>query len=202
MRVLSTYRLAPMALFLAVMVFLVAGSARAQIADTSDAFFSIVIPEAAARDVDMGTVLLGNARDTLVHPFFRNIGVVPIRIDSLYFEGVAAGDFALIAGRPPLRLATAAEEAAGFSFTPTAEGMRQAAIVVITQDDTLRYTIRGMGVRPSVAVVAGMVTSTVLTLVVIPMVYTLFSDLAAWVSGRQGATPAPAAPTAEPLPVK
>ncbi|MCC6235352.1 MAG: efflux RND transporter permease subunit, partial [Verrucomicrobiales bacterium] len=57
--------------------------------------------------------------------------------------------------------------------------------------------------RPmGIAVVAGMVTSTVLTLVVIPMVYTLFSDLAAWVSGRQGATPAPAAPTAEPLPVK
>lgn len=157
MRGRATYRLVVMALFLTVMMVLAAGSVRAQIADTSDAFFSIVIPEAAARDVNMGTVLLGSMRDTLVRPFFRNIGVVPIRIDSLYFEGGAAGDFALIAGRPPLRLATAAEAAAGFSFAPTAVGTRQAVVVVITQDDTLRYTIRGEGVRPSVEVVAGMV---------------------------------------------
>jgi multidrug efflux pump len=43
--------------------------------------------------------------------------------------------------------------------------------------------------RPmGVAVVGGMLTSTFLTLIVIPVIYTLFSDIAAWVARKQGAS--------------
>lgn len=53
--------------------------------------------------------------------------------------------------------------------------------------------------RPmGIAVVGGMMTSTVLTLVVIPMVYTLFSDLVAWLRRGQSAE----APAGDPVVVK
>ena len=46
--------------------------------------------------------------------------------------------------------------------------------------------------RPmGVAVVGGMLTSTFLTLLIIPVVYTLFSDLTAWVLGQPASTPHP-----------
>ncbi|MBL9172526.1 MAG: efflux RND transporter permease subunit, partial [Verrucomicrobiales bacterium] len=49
--------------------------------------------------------------------------------------------------------------------------------------------------RPmGVAVVGGMLTSTFLTLFVIPVVYTLFSDLSAWVL-RSRSAPASVPPT-------
>src|SRR5688572_9703907 len=46
--------------------------------------------------------------------------------------------------------------------------------------------------RPmGIAVVGGMMTSTFLTLVIIPVVYTLFSDAASWFSRRKGGAPQP-----------
>ncbi len=60
--------------------------------------------------------------------------------------------------------------------------------------------------RPmGVAVVGGMITSTVLTLVVVPMVYTVFSDAVAWAHRGRPSTPStPVDPTVPPdaLPVK
>ena len=54
--------------------------------------------------------------------------------------------------------------------------------------------------RPlGVAVVGGMLTSTFLTLVVVPVVYTLFADLADWINERLGRSKA--APSELPEPV-
>ncbi len=46
------------------------------------------------------------------------------------------------------------------------------------------------------AVIGGLITSTVLTLFVVPVVYTLFDDAVAWVRARRGRR----APTPEPQP--
>ena len=54
--------------------------------------------------------------------------------------------------------------------------------------------------RPmGVAVVGGMLTSTFLTLFVIPVVYTLFSDFSSWVTRRRPAAPSL---TVQPVPIK
>ena len=46
------------------------------------------------------------------------------------------------------------------------------------------------------AVVGGLITSTLLTLIVVPVVYTILDDIAAWLFGRRGKQPAAAAVTA------
>ncbi|MCZ7555979.1 MAG: choice-of-anchor D domain-containing protein [Bacteroidia bacterium] len=140
-----------------IMLLLSLTPAHAQLSDESDAVFSIVVPSAAAREVDMGTVVVGSARDTLLQDFVTNTSVVAIRIDSLYIEGAQAGDFAITAGRAPYRLARSAAQATGFSFAPRVAGMRSATIVLITQVDTQRYVIRGVGVEPMIALEAGMI---------------------------------------------
>ena len=48
------------------------------------------------------------------------------------------------------------------------------------------------------AVIGGLITSTVLTLFVVPVVYTLFDDLVAWVRSRRGVAAAPATATPQP----
>lgn len=151
----SARRLCATAALLALLLGLT--PAHAQLSDQSDAVFSIVIPSAVARDVDMGTVVVGSARDTLLPDFVMNTGVVAIRIDSLYLEGAQAADFAITAGRTPYRLARGTRQATGFSFSPRATGMRAATIVLITQADTQRYIIRGVGVEPMIALEAGMI---------------------------------------------
>ncbi len=145
-------------LSMALLLSLVAtGSAVAQISDVSDAVFSIVVPSAAVQDVDMGTVVVGTNRDTLLQGFCRNTGPVPIRIDSMYLEGAQSADFAIISGRPPVSIARGAAQAVGFSFSPRNAGFRSATIVVITQVDAQRCTIRGVGIEPQIALEAGMI---------------------------------------------
>jgi uncharacterized membrane protein len=52
-----------------------------------------------------------------------------------------------------------------------------------------------------IVIVGGMITSTFLTLFVIPVIYTVFADVAAWVRRASGSTTA-SSPTPEPVPVK
>lgn len=56
--------------------------------------------------------------------------------------------------------------------------------------------------RPmGIVIVGGMITSTFLTLFVIPVIYTVFADVAAWVRRSSGSASA-SSPTPEPVPVK
>ncbi|MBI1177256.1 MMPL family transporter [bacterium] len=57
--------------------------------------------------------------------------------------------------------------------------------------------------RPmGIVVVGGMLTSTFLTLFVIPMIYTIFADVAAWLRRKFGTAPELANAEPEPLPIK
>jgi HAE1 family hydrophobic/amphiphilic exporter-1 len=49
------------------------------------------------------------------------------------------------------------------------------------------------------AVIGGLITSTILTLFVVPVVYTLLDDLAAWMQAKWGGSAVPAAPSPEPV---
>lgn len=120
----------------------------AQTADVSDSLWAIVMPSAAALEVDMGAVRISTTRDSVVTTFLTNTGPADIRIDSMYFEGADAGVFALVSRIPPFIIPENGTEAVEFRFSPLEVGERSAEIVIHTQVDTLRRSIRGEGIQP------------------------------------------------------
>ncbi len=127
---------------------------RAQVQDRSDAVFSIVMPAAEARSVDMGRITAGTVKDSLIAAFLVNTGPARIRIDSIFIETGDAALFATTGGLPPVHLPVQGVHDVAFSFAPKVAGSFQATIVVHTQVDTQRYTIRGEAVAPQIAVEA------------------------------------------------
>ncbi len=134
-----------------------ASPVHAQISDVSDGFWSIVVPSAAAVDVDMGTAQVGTTRDSLVTAFLNNSGAVDVRIDSIYFAGPGAGVFRLASGIPPFEIPRGESRGVEFRFTPSAAAVYTAEVVIHTQADTLRRAIRGEGVQPRISVEAQLV---------------------------------------------
>jgi hypothetical protein len=122
-----------------------------QISDVSDDVFSIVVPTAEARVVDMGVLTLGDQRDTLVDPFISNTGRARIRIDAMHLTGPDAADFDIVSGRAPVHVPEAHTHPVGFSFNPGSEGVKNAVIVIETQIDTQYYDIRGEAIAPRIA---------------------------------------------------
>lgn len=138
--------------FLLLFVLLVLpGRVWTQISDVSDDVFSIVVPAAEARVVDMGILTLGDQRDTLVDPFVSNTGRARIRIDAMYLTGPDASAFDIVSGRAPVHVPEAHTHPVGFSFHPRSEGVKNAVIVIETQIDTQYYDIRGEAIAPRIA---------------------------------------------------
>ncbi len=125
--------------------------------DTSDALFSIVIPAPAAVDVDMGKVMVGGARDSVVASFVRNTGTHPFRVDKIGMTGSGASLFSIVSGHPPFVVPPGGAVPVEFRFGPTAVGTRSAQLRVITQNDTLLQIIRGEGVAPALEVLGGVI---------------------------------------------
>ncbi len=121
--------------------------------DVSDAVFSIVAPLPASQDVDMKQVLVGSEKDSLVSTFLQNGGAYPYRVDSIRVVGTDASQFLLVSGIPPFAVLASSSRAVEFRFRPTSAGVKTAQLLVFTQADTLRQTIRGEGVQPTLLVV-------------------------------------------------
>ncbi len=116
--------------------------------DTSDAVFSIVMPQYVSTDIDMGKVVVAKAKDSLITTFIRNTGTYPFRVDSLWLTG--SGAFSLVSGIPPFDVPAGAARQVEFRFRPPSVGIHQAQIFVKTQADTFQQVIRGEGVLPQV----------------------------------------------------
>lgn len=116
--------------------------------DTSDAVFSIVMPQYVSTDIDMGKVVVAKAKDSLITAFISNTGTFPFRVDSIWLSG--SGAFSLVSGIPPFDVPAGAARQVEFQFRPPSVGMHQATINVKTQADQFQQTIRGEGVLPQV----------------------------------------------------
>lgn len=121
-------------------------------ADTSDSLFAIIAAEADIAAIDMGRVLVSNAKDSLISFFLRNDSDVPLEIESLSFAGANAADFSIVAGAAPFSLAPRSAYGVEFRFRPGAAGIRQASVLVGTRAEEMRTTIRGEGIQPSLAI--------------------------------------------------
>lgn len=118
-----------------------------QTIDTATTTFSIVAPQPAALDVDMGKVYVGEWRDSTVAEFVYNIGSYKFRVDSVYIRGGDKSAFSLIGGFPKYNVEPDSGREAMFKFTPSRVGMHYAEIVIITQAKILVQKIIGEGLQ-------------------------------------------------------
>lgn len=125
--------------------------------EISDSAFSIVIPQPAAHDVDMGRLFLGDTKDSVVLQYVQNLGAYPFRVDSIVITGADAADFGLVSGLPPFDVPANGNHKVEFRFRPSVPGVRTATVLIYTQSDTLVQTIRGRGDSPDLAMAANII---------------------------------------------
>jgi WD40 repeat protein len=125
--------------------------------DISDSLFSIVMPMFQSLDVDMGKVLVGGFKDSVVRTFIHNAGTYTFRVDSISVIGADASQFTIVSGIPPFTVTAGSLYPIEFLFTPLSPGAKLAQINIFTRSDTLFQTIRGIGVSPQISVVDNLI---------------------------------------------
>lgn len=115
------------------------------------------MPQPAAQDIDMGEVLVGNSKDSVVVDFVQNTGTWEFRVDSIYFTGADANAFSLVSGFPKYIVAPNGFKYGEFRFTPNRVGLHTAEIVIVTQSETLTQKITGVGVEPTIAILGDLI---------------------------------------------
>ncbi|HYF04184.1 MAG TPA: SBBP repeat-containing protein, partial [Patescibacteria group bacterium] len=68
------------------------------VSDTSDSIWSIIKPLAASLNIDMGRVLLGKQKDSVVTAFIRNVGDLPVDVRDIQLTGANASEFSILSG--------------------------------------------------------------------------------------------------------
>lgn len=120
--------------------------------DSSDAVFSIVRPDPIAQNIDMGRVLVGGTKDSVVVGFVKNTGTFPYAIDSITIVNISTNVFGVVSGIGPYTIRPSENANTEFRFAPNAVGPSTADIVVNTTAGTIVRTITGEGVLPSIEV--------------------------------------------------
>lgn len=124
-------------------------------ADTSDTYWSIVIPIPLSSDIDLKECLVNSSKDSLVQNFVINSGSWAFRVDSIYFRGDDASAFSLVSGLPVYELNEKEGKNTEFRFSPLEARKYEAEIVIITQAETLVQKIRGEGIEEQLSVFSG-----------------------------------------------
>lgn len=123
------------------------------ITDVSDTLFSIVWPQATARDVDMGRVRVAQRKDSTVTDLVRNATSFKLRADSIRLFGTNAAEFRVTIENIPGTLGAPSLSRGEITFTPSGLGTRTASCEIYVGRDTARFTITGVGVEPTLAFV-------------------------------------------------
>ncbi|MGA2298603.1 MAG: VWA domain-containing protein, partial [FCB group bacterium] len=66
--------------------------------DTSDSPFSIIVPQGRSSDIDMGKVLIGSTKDSVVQAFIQNLSTFPLTIKNVSIIGTDTSDFKVNTG--------------------------------------------------------------------------------------------------------
>jgi hypothetical protein len=130
--------------------------------DISDNTWTINKPEFSALNIDMGKVLLGTQKDSVITAFIRNEGSLPVDVRDIQLSGPQASEFQIVTGRPPFIIPVNEVAAVQFRFTPAAIGMRQSTLTIITPIDIIQQNIQGEGVQPLIGIAASLVDMGVL----------------------------------------
>ncbi|MCX7907904.1 MAG: hypothetical protein N2560_00070 [Ignavibacteria bacterium] len=117
--------------------------------DVSDSVFSVVPPKIFGKDVDMGQVLVGSVKDSLIINFVTNVGKFKTIVDTVFIRGGDAKKFKIISGFDGGEILPGGSLNVEFSFIPTIAGYFESAIVIVYNGDTVFQQIKGFGVVPS-----------------------------------------------------
>jgi WD40 repeat protein/outer membrane protein OmpA-like peptidoglycan-associated protein len=118
----------------------------------SSAPFAITAPRFSARDVYMGRQLRGEAKDSVLTSFLQNNDTSPLRVDNITFFGEHASDFSIVSGGAPLIIPPKSTRSLELRFRPVGVGDRTATMRIVSQADTLLYTVTGAGSSPLIVV--------------------------------------------------
>ncbi len=129
--------------------------------DTSDAVFSIIIPQPVIQnnDIDMGQMIVGSTKDTVVYSVICNTGDAPLHVLGVDITGVDVSDFLIPRGAGDFYLERDSCQDMMFEFTPSALGNRIAVATIRTTIGDFKDTIhiRGVGINPVIEATANVV---------------------------------------------
>jgi|GEM_PF-348411 len=117
-----------------------------KLTDNSDTLWSIVMPNPKSRDVNMGDVIIGNSKDSLVTTFITNDGTYPVSVESITFSAADSSCFELVSGFPPFVVPPKDSVAVEFRFKPDTVGNKWTWIRINTKSKMLSQRIFGRGV--------------------------------------------------------
>lgn len=83
----------------------------------------------------------------------ENLGSTPLQVDRLIIESSGPGDFAVLSGAPPFALEPGGRQDLSLRFSPTDEGVTNAALLLFGNDPDerpLRVPLVGAGVRAQI----------------------------------------------------
>jgi uncharacterized protein YegL len=123
-----------------------------RMADTSDAFWEIVAPVPISKDIDMGDVLIGSLKDSVVVSYIENDDDFPMVIENISFAGTNPSDFEVISPNFPINIDPNETADVEFRFEPKAIGKRDANIFINTAFSSFNYNITGNGVLPEIEI--------------------------------------------------
>ena len=133
------------------------GSAGGAASDISDALWAIVDAEIGALSVDFGQRVVGSRVDSTVIGAVVNSGGVTVRVDEMTIAGADRAAFEVVSGHAPFILAPGEEQSVEFRFAPDRVGPFNATLEIVSAVDTLRPTLRGVGVMPQLRIDATMI---------------------------------------------
>jgi hypothetical protein len=125
--------------------------------DTSDASFSILMPQIISHNIDMGKVLVQNDKDSIIQTFISNIGTSPIRVDAIDITGPNKLDFNVVSGIPPFEIAPGSVQNIEFNFNPSSTGVKDATVSVITQASSISQSLSGEGIVPTIKLTSDLI---------------------------------------------
>ncbi len=125
--------------------------------DVSDTLWSIVNVKLTSQNIDMGQVRVNDAKDSVVAGFLNNPTPYDIKADTIFFTGNDPSQFGVVSGAPPVEVPAGGGLPVEFWFRPSSVGKKSAQIIIVSLNDTIRRTITGEGIDPSLRVSAPLI---------------------------------------------
>ncbi|MGE5480721.1 MAG: choice-of-anchor D domain-containing protein [Chloroflexota bacterium] len=116
--------------------------------DVSDSVFSIVSPTVTALNIDMGQVVLGSYKDSVITAFIKNNSKYDCLIKDIKIK---SKDFYVISN-PSFTVRAGTDQAIEIHFKPSKLGKIYSNIRVETQDTSFSQSIEGEGVQPTLQI--------------------------------------------------
>ena len=119
--------------------------------DISDSVFRIVVPEFKTQAIDMGKVIVGSAKDSVITTFIENTSEAPFAVNEIRIIGPDKSAFLLVSGKPVYTISAFSSSFGEFQFVPNRVGIHNAFVEVITQADSVVIPIQGEGIQDAIA---------------------------------------------------